>query len=158
MAVKITIAILTTVAKEFNKIMKLEPPIETGKGVKIDQLQADVVEAAKELAPDDQLSKANRATLEALDVVLPESNDQKSPDKPVAKPPKEPAKPRYSRIQAAVEAIGEDGIDSEDLVSKANEMYIQNANNGKDNEAEAKWAVNMVLKVMAAMKEFKVKA
>lgn len=50
----LTKAKLTKVAKEFNEVMALDPPIKTGNGV--DKLEADIKEASSEVREDDTFS------------------------------------------------------------------------------------------------------
>ena len=150
MAAKITIAVLTKVAKEFNTVMKLDPPITTNK-VKLEILKADVVEAAGELQPTDKLTADTVKVLEGLGVEIPdaEKTSKDSGNK------KEPPKPRYNRINAAADAMAEVGIDSDKLVETADRMYVKHG--GALNEKEARYAVNMLKKSIAALKAANVK-
>lgn len=63
---------------------------------------------------------------------------------------KEPAKPRYTRMTAVAEAIKEaDDVTVENLVSMADDNYVNNG--GNSSEKESKWYVNHALTLCVAL-------
>ena len=155
---KLTKAQLEKAAKNLNEIMEFDPPIITGRKTTASQLEKDLVEAAQEVQPTDELSTDCEKVLVALGVELPGAEEAKA-EKPVAAAkPKDEKKPRYSRIDAGAEAIFKLGKDTDvdKLAEEANDLYNTNSPNGKNSPAAAKVDVRYTLAVMGSLKKFKV--
>lgn len=65
---------LVAVAKDLNDVMELDPAIDIKQEAK--KLQPDVIEAAGQLEPDDELKASTVKTLEKLGVELPEEAEE----------------------------------------------------------------------------------
>jgi outer membrane biosynthesis protein TonB len=84
---------LVAAAEELNELM-----FEEGEGIDVEasdkKITAGVLEAAKELTPDDKLSKGVKATLIAMNAIEEEEEEEKKEEKPAKKSTKKttPAK------------------------------------------------------------------
>jgi len=158
----VTKKVLENVAAEFNKIMKLEPPIPTGRKITKAELEKDLVEAAVELTLNDKVSKDAVEALTAIGIKLPEkpaadpgksgSSNKKggNSSKPPAKK-KDPAAPRFTRIMAVGQVLqkaGKKGITKSELEGEADAVFADKG--GKSNPKESKWATNMVVNSLDA--------
>ena len=86
----LTKKVLEEVANELSEVMDFETSIKTGKKITIKQLKDDLIEAAKELRKEDEISDKAKEVLELLGVDLPfeevveeekEKNEKENPKK-----------------------------------------------------------------------------
>jgi hypothetical protein len=163
---------LLQTAKEFNKVMALDPAIKTGTKRTVTQLESDVKEAGGEVRDDDQFSPEVEAVLvelgireaketEAAEEVSEEKTEATS--KPTEEKTQSPAtdkKVRYTRIMSVCDALNgyenNQDINRDDCAAKANKLYVKNAG-GSDNVPESLWATKMVFQVIEGLQQFKVK-
>ena len=148
----------------------------------ITSLQADIKRDAKEIEPTDKFQPETHSVLADLNVKVPrlvtekvaedEDEDEDELESTVSPPIEEieevvekekPIKKekkaniskivKYTRFTAALDAIEELGVEtiSEELVERSNTLYIKNG--GKDNSAEAKWAVSTCVAILFIAKE-----
>jgi len=137
---------LEEVAKEFNHLMALEPPIKTGKKITKAQLADDIKLAAKELAPEDHLSANTSNTLTILGVNLAVTT---SPEIPEPSKPKPSAK--YTRMAAITEALksARKPLSKDEWIERADRLYVDNG--GKSNLNETRWSLNYCLQVLTGL-------
>jgi hypothetical protein len=166
---KLTKKELQQVAKEFNKVMSLDPVIKMDKTN--DGLLADIKEAAEELRDDDKFSDGVEKTLIALGIREAEEKEvpeltkktevatkketktatTKSTPKKVGE---KSSKFHYTRTSAVLEALSKfkKQPDKETCAEKANVLYQKNAD-GEDNMPESRRVTGYVFHVIEGMKK-----
>jgi hypothetical protein len=87
------------VAQELNKLLDPEPPIDVSKTV--NELKAQIIEAAKLVQPDDVLSELASDVLKSLKDGEMSPEVKPEPPKKVAKAEKTPAAPKEPKAKAA---------------------------------------------------------
>lgn len=166
----VTKKMLEDAANDINRLF--ETPIDTGKKVTKAMLQADIIEAAKELQPDDILLTKTVEVLKVLGAQMPVKEeaeepvaegtvDEKGPETEVvaetapntgggeARESMQPSKAQknVTRIKSVCMVLQRaDGIAKEGLIAESDALYARNG--GKANEKEAKWSVKIVLDVL----------
>lgn len=85
----VTKKLLIVVAEDFNKVMRLDPPIKSGRKITKDMLIEDLVEAAKEIQKNDILKQETVEILTTLKIKLPKGVGAESNAKPEGEPEKE---------------------------------------------------------------------
>ena len=97
---QLTKKVLENAAKNLSSIMRLEPPIATGKTVKKDSLIAEILGSAAELETGDKLEAETNVVLKVLGIEFveegPVAEEKKPTDtKPTEDPPKKKSRSRF---------------------------------------------------------------
>lgn len=157
---KPTAAQLKAVAKEFNKALKLDPPIVVdGKPATIAALTKDISEVVKEvLEPADKLTAKTVKALEGMGLELPveaEEAEEEAAPEPEAKETTPKASPfikrDFTRFTCTADVLlkAKKAIDKNTIAERSNALYAKKG--GADNLKEAKWAAKVVMDVALAL-------
>lgn len=168
---------LVKAAKELNKVLGLEPEIDTKQD--IEKLSEELLVAADLIEPEDDISEETAALIEELGAgddsgeeeappkEEPPKKETKKETKPKAPPkpkkeetapaPEKPKKPKapttekVTRLQAAGKAVSagkeNGGADIDVLVKNADAIYSKAG--GSSNLKESAWAVKAAVQVLA---------
>lgn len=163
---KATLAALKAVAKEFNKALKLDPPIVVdGKPATVAALTKDVTEVVKEvLEPSDKMTAATVKTIGVMGLELPvekeaeeaeaeAETEEKTEEATAKKTPKDSpfVKRDFTRFTCTADVLqkAKKAIDKPTLAERSNALYAKKG--GADNLKEAKWAAKVVMDVAIAL-------
>jgi len=154
---EITKKVLIAVAEDLNKVMGLDPAIEVNRQITNAKIEKDLIEAAKELLKDDEITDKSKEVLITLGVELPgkveeaEKESKVEPkaepkskkvdkkiesEKPIEKPIEKKADTKkklkkYTRVQAFCDALDKEPKTIKEMAQKAKDLYDK-ANPGKE--------------------------
>jgi|LSQX01.1.fsa_nt_gb hypothetical protein len=120
---------LTTVAKELNKVLGLDPAINTGSRVKLADLEGAIKQAIGLIEPGDEFTEATQAIITALSPAPQE--DAPEEEAPEEEAPEEEAPEGGDEEEE--EDLDEEDLDEEDLDAPEGE---ESAENGEEGEEE----------------------
>ena len=147
---------LIKVAEEFNspECMDLDPALKTTGKIKKDDLIEEIKKVALLLEPQDKLTDETKATLTALGIGFPGSEETETPEETTEEETEETAeetetvketkKTTGTRPEVFAKIMNEGGGTTKEIIAKMNSLY-------SGSEAEAKFQTASYLRVLAAL-------
>lgn len=151
---ELTVKDLIAVAKEFNKVMDLDPALPTNsKSIKKDDLMDEIKKVSKMLNENDKLSNETMTTLKVMGVKLPgeesEGKKKSTQGQESTSSKKKKTEKKVSQMTRAFsvgKVIKEYGLKHDQLAEKADELYAKNG--GKSNLPESKMLIRIASQIL----------